>query len=150
MAKQASRAALIAGGSGAIGSAIGKRLASDGVKVFLGFHKNQEAGEAGVSEIAAAGGDAKAIHLDISSLSESEEVCQHIFNVCGNLDILVNCAALILRHCIRNRRHWMESRDRNKLNQPPVSPGRQSTCLNRWAELLISLPFHAVLVVAAR
>lgn len=94
MAKRASRTALIAGGSGAIGSAIAKRLASDGVKVFVGFQKNQEAAEASVSEIAATGGDAEAIHLDISSLSESEEVCQHIFNVCGRLDILINCAAI--------------------------------------------------------
>jgi 3-oxoacyl-[acyl-carrier protein] reductase len=94
MAKRASRIALIAGGSGAIGSAIAKRLASDGVKVFLGFHKNQKAAEVGVSGIAATGGDAAAIHLDISSFSESEEVCQHIFEVCGRLDILVNCAAI--------------------------------------------------------
>ncbi len=94
MAKEARRAVLIAGGSGAIGSAIAKRLASDGVKVFVGFHKNHEAAEAGVSEIATAGGNAEAIHLDVNSPSESEEVCQHIFNVSGRLDILVNCAAI--------------------------------------------------------
>jgi 3-oxoacyl-[acyl-carrier protein] reductase len=94
MPKEVKRPALIAGGSGAIGSAIARRLASDGVKVFMGFHKNQQAAEAGVSEIAAAGGDGEAIHLDVSSPSESEEVCQHIFEVCGRLDILVNCAAV--------------------------------------------------------
>ena len=94
MAEAARRVALIAGGSGAIGSAVARRLASDGVKVFVGFHKNQEAAEVGVSEIAAAGGNGEAIHLDVSSPSESEEVCQHIFKVCGRLDILVNCAAI--------------------------------------------------------
>jgi 3-oxoacyl-[acyl-carrier protein] reductase len=96
MAEAARRVALIAGGSGAIGSAIAKKLASDGIKVFLGFHKNQEAAEVGVSEIAAAGGNGEAIHLDVSSPSESEEACQHIFDVCGRLDILVNCAAIIM------------------------------------------------------
>jgi len=96
MAEAARRVALIAGGSGAIGSAIAKRLASDGVKVFVGFHKNHEAAKAGVSDIAAAGGNAEAIHLDVNSPSESEEVCQHIFNVSGRLDILVNCAAIIM------------------------------------------------------
>jgi len=96
MAEAARRVALIAGGSGAIGSAIAKKLASDGVKVFVGFHKNHEAAKAGVSDIAAAGGNAEAIHLDVSSPSESEEVCQHIFDVCGRLDILVNCAAIIM------------------------------------------------------
>jgi 3-oxoacyl-[acyl-carrier protein] reductase len=60
----------------------------------VGFHKNQEAAEAGVSEIAAAGGNGEAIHLDVSSPSDSEEVCRHIFKVCGRLDILVNCAAI--------------------------------------------------------
>jgi len=94
MAEAARRVALIAGGSGAIGSAIAKKLASDGVKVFVGFHKNHEAAKAGVSDIAAAGGNGEAIHLDVSSPSESEEVCQHIFNVSGRLDILVNCAAI--------------------------------------------------------
>ena len=94
MAEQIRRVALIAGGSGAIGSAIAKRLASDGVKVFVGFHTNREAAETGVSRIAAAGGNGEAIHLDVNTSSESEEVCRHIFNVCGRLDILVNCAAI--------------------------------------------------------
>ena len=94
MAKQVRRAALIAGGSGAIGSAIAKRLASDGVRVFVGFHKNPEAAKRGISEIAAAGGNAEAIHLDVNSSFESEEACQHVFNVCERLDILVNCAAV--------------------------------------------------------
>lgn len=94
MAEEIRRVALISGGSGAIGSAIAKRLASDGVKVFVGFHKNREAAEIGVSKIAAGGGNGEAIHLDVNSSSESEEVCQRIFSVCGRLDILVNCAAV--------------------------------------------------------
>jgi 3-oxoacyl-[acyl-carrier protein] reductase len=94
VAEQIRRVALIAGGSGAIGSAVAKRLASDGVKVFVGFHKSNKAAENTVSRIAAAGGDGEAVHLDVNSSSESEEVCQHIFSMCGRLDILVNCAAI--------------------------------------------------------
>ena len=94
MAKEVRRVALIAGGSGAIGSAIAKRLASDGVRVFVGFHRNHETAEVGVSEIVAAGGNAEAIHIDVNSPFESEEVCEHIFTVCQRLDILVNCAAI--------------------------------------------------------
>lgn len=94
MSKESRRLALIAGGSGAIGSCIAKRLASDGIKVFVGFHKNRQAAEASVSRISTAGGDGEVIRLDISSPSESEEVCQHIFEVWGRLDILVNCAAV--------------------------------------------------------
>jgi 3-oxoacyl-[acyl-carrier protein] reductase len=94
MAKQVIRVALIAGGSGAIGYAVAKRLASSGVRVFVGFHKSHEAAEANVSRIVAAGGIAEAVHLDVNSPSESEEICQNIFTVCGHLDILVNCAAI--------------------------------------------------------
>ena len=94
MAKQGIRVALIAGGSGAIGQAIAKRLASRGVRVFVGFHKSHEAAKASVSQIVAAGGNAEAVHLDVNSPSESEEICQNIFNVCGSLDILVNSAAI--------------------------------------------------------
>ncbi len=94
MAEPIGRVALIAGGSGAIGSAIAERLASDGVKIFVGFHRNQGAAETGVAKIAAAGGNGEVVHLDVNSSSGSEEVCQHVFSVCGRLDILVNCAAI--------------------------------------------------------
>jgi len=88
------RIALIAGGSGAIGSAIAKRLALDGVKIYIGFHKNRASAEAGATEILDKGGKAETVHLDLNIPSEPEQVCQRIFDTCGKLDILVNCAAI--------------------------------------------------------
>jgi len=94
MAERPGRIALISGGSGEIGGAIARRLARDGVRTYLGFHRHREAAEAIVGEIIPAGGQAEAIHLDVESPSESEEVCQRIFGACGRLDILANCAAV--------------------------------------------------------
>jgi len=88
------RIALIAGGSGAIGSAIVKRLALDGVKIYIGFHKNRGSAEAGATEILTKGGEAETVHLDLNTPSEPEQVCQRIFDNYGRLDILVNCAAI--------------------------------------------------------
>ena len=92
MGENRRRIALIAGGSGVIGSAIARRLAADEAKVYIGYHKNQPAADACVKEIAASGGEADAVHLDLLSTSEAEELCQRIFDDCGSLDILVNCA----------------------------------------------------------
>jgi len=94
MDERIKRIALIAGGSGAIGSTIVKRLALDGVKIYIGFHKNRGSAEAGATEISTKGGEAETIHLDLSTPPEPEQVCQRIFDNCGRLDILVNCVAI--------------------------------------------------------
>jgi 3-oxoacyl-[acyl-carrier protein] reductase len=94
MGEKKGRIALIGGGSGAIGSAISKRLAMDGVRVYLGFYKNPGRAEATAKEILVLGGQAEAVHLDLDSPLEPEQVCQQIFDACGTLDILVNCAGI--------------------------------------------------------
>ena len=94
MDEQIKRIALIAGGSGAIGSSIAKRLALDSVKIYIGFHKNRGSAEAGTTEILHKGGQAETVHLDLNTPSEPDQVCQRIFDNCGRLDILVNCAAI--------------------------------------------------------
>ena len=90
MGENIKRIALVAGGSGTIGSAIARRLAVAGTRVYVAFHKNRDGAEACVKEITAAGGRAEAVHLDLISSSEAEEVCQRIFDARGRLDILVN------------------------------------------------------------
>jgi len=94
MGEKKGRIALIGGGSGAIGSAISKRLAMDGVRVHIGFHKNPGRAEATAKEVLVLGGQAEAVHLDLDSSLELEKVCQQIFDACGTLDILVNCVGI--------------------------------------------------------
>ena len=88
------RVALVAGGSSTIGTAIARRLAQDRAVVFVGFRCNEKAAASAVKQIAADGGQAEAVHLDINDGQEVETVCQRIYDTKGRLDILVNGAAI--------------------------------------------------------
>jgi len=89
-----SRVGLISGGSCAIGAAIARRLARNHTELFVGFLKNEAAALSTVHQIRAEGGQADLIHLDVEEASEVTSVCQRIYETCGRLDILVNCAAI--------------------------------------------------------
>lgn len=89
-----SRVALIAGGSGEIGSAVARRLAGPQNRLFLGYFRNGPAAETLAREISQNSGTISPIDLDLTSPSRSDEVCQHIYDECGQLDILVNCTAI--------------------------------------------------------
>ena len=58
--------ALVTGGSGAIGSAICRRLAADGLHVIVHANRNLSAAEALRDELIANGGSAQAIQFDVS------------------------------------------------------------------------------------
>jgi 3-oxoacyl-[acyl-carrier protein] reductase len=94
MPRTTERVALIAGGSGEIGSAIAKRLALDGTRVYLSFLHNDAAAEETAQEIQAEGGVVELVHLDLNHTLEAEEICKQIYATCRSLDILVNCVAI--------------------------------------------------------
>lgn len=58
--------ALVTGGSGGIGAAICRRLATDGCQVYIHAHRGLSAAQALADEIAAAGGQAAAISFDVT------------------------------------------------------------------------------------
>ena len=60
------RVTLVTGGSRGIGAAISQQLAAAGAKVGVNYTANREAADAVVAAIAAAGGEAVAIHGDVS------------------------------------------------------------------------------------
>jgi 3-oxoacyl-[acyl-carrier protein] reductase len=94
MDKSERRVALIAGAGGGIGEAVSRRLARDGIAVWLGGHRNPEARERCAGEIVREGGRADAISLDLRDPESPGCACQEIFDRAGRLDILVNCAAV--------------------------------------------------------
>jgi 3-oxoacyl-[acyl-carrier protein] reductase len=94
MTDKGKRVALVAGGSGGIGQAVSRALATAGHAIYVGFRQHEETAAAVVEGIRAAGGRADSVHLDLFDAPRVDRVCQEIFDREGRLDILVNCAAI--------------------------------------------------------
>jgi len=82
--------ALVAGGGGGIGSAIGEGLAAFGAKVVIADLFDKQAEEV-AKKITEAGGEAYTIHLDVTDVkgmdASIERLCQNV----GVPNILINC-----------------------------------------------------------
>ena len=72
--------ALVSGGSGGIGSAVCELLAERGAEVVFTYHGNAEGAEGLVAEIAAAGGRARSVQLD---LAETAAVAEAVADIAG-------------------------------------------------------------------
>lgn len=94
MGEHEMRVALVAGGSGEIGGAVSRRLAAEGIVVYVGCLSRLSAARAVVDTIISAGGRAEALTLDVADTAMVEAACRRIFDSEGRLDILVNCAAV--------------------------------------------------------
>jgi len=90
MAFNEARVALIAGGSGGIGSAVARALAERGASVYIGYCRGREKAEA------LAGGLQRAapVPLDVCDSNSVDAACRLVFERERRLDILVNCAAI--------------------------------------------------------
>jgi len=84
------KVALVPGGGGAIGAAIGKALAAAGAKVAL-VDVTQDRAAAAAVPIIEAGGEALALGADITSEAGAEQVVAATVERFGKLDIIVNC-----------------------------------------------------------
>lgn len=86
--------ALVTGGSGGIGAAICRRLASDGHHVYVHARKGVDAAEKLVAEIIAAGGSATALHFDVTDAEGTHKTLASALTS-GPIQILVNNAGVI-------------------------------------------------------
>lgn len=90
---QASKRALVTGGSGGIGSAICRQLALDGFDVIVHANHHLEAAQRLSSEIVAAGGKAQALAFDLTDASATSAAIEAILAQ-GPVQVLVNNAGI--------------------------------------------------------
>ena len=96
MARLDGKVALISGGSKGQGEAEAKLFAQEGAKVVLGDILDEE-GRMVEAEINETGGDAKYVHLDVTSEDDWTAAVREAVDAYGKLDILVNNAGISLR-----------------------------------------------------
>lgn len=87
------KVALITGASSGIGRATALLFAEEGAKVVL-VDINDEAGQAVLAEIEAAGGAGIYVHADVSQAADCEQMVQAAEDAFGKLDILFNNAGI--------------------------------------------------------
>jgi len=88
------RAALVTGGSRGIGRAICVALAAAGVRVAVGYRREQAAAQEVVAAIGAGGGEAVACKADVSDPEEAAGLVVAARDALGPIDILVNNAGI--------------------------------------------------------
>lgn len=82
---------VITGGTGVLGTAIAKHLASEGAKVVL-LGRRKEEGDRIVNEIKAAGGEALFLVSDVMNREVIQDNCDEIMEKYGRIDALLNAA----------------------------------------------------------
>ncbi|WP_083807926.1 SDR family oxidoreductase [Intrasporangium calvum] len=86
------RTALVTGGSSGIGAATCELLASRGAQVAVNYRSGRGRAEVLVSRIKSAGGEAIAVHADVTSPEQSNAMVKAVVDKLGPIDILVNAA----------------------------------------------------------
>ncbi|MDP2961255.1 MAG: 3-oxoacyl-ACP reductase FabG [Sulfurimicrobium sp.] len=85
--------ALVTGGSGAIGAAICRALAADGLHVVVHANSRLDAAQVLAEEIRAAGGSAEAVCFDVASAADTSTALDKLLQD-GAIQVLVNNAGI--------------------------------------------------------
>src|SRR5580693_6092689 len=88
------QSALVTGADSGIGEAVAIALAMAGAKVIINHVDAHEVAQQTVDEITAAGGEAYAIHADVSNEADVQAMFAEMYKQYGTIDILVNNAGL--------------------------------------------------------
>ena len=88
--------AIVTGASNGIGRAIAERLARDGATVVVNYSKSAESARQVVNGIEAKGGEAVAVHADVSQASEARRLVKDTVVTFGRLDIFVNNGGMFM------------------------------------------------------
>jgi 3-oxoacyl-[acyl-carrier protein] reductase len=87
------RRALVTGGSGAIGAAICRQLAHDGLHVIIHAHSKPEIARALAREIQTAGGSAETVCFDVTDPVQTQGALEPLLET-GAIQVLVNNAGI--------------------------------------------------------
>ena len=93
MNKDSLKRALVTGGSGDLGSAICRRLASDGLHVIVHAHANLARAEAVVADIRVAGGSAEAVAFDVADGETTRQAIDALLQA-GPIQVVINNAGI--------------------------------------------------------
>jgi NAD(P)-dependent dehydrogenase (short-subunit alcohol dehydrogenase family) len=85
---------LVTGGNSGLGAATVRAFAAAGAKVGINYVSRPDDAEAMVAEITQTGGDARAVHADVSSPGAVGEMFGTLDRAWGGLDVLVNNAGI--------------------------------------------------------
>ena len=85
--------ALITGGSGALGAAIARALATQGMEVLVHANSNIAAAESVIEEIKAQGGTASAVVFDVTDADQCKQMLEPILAE-GAIQVIVNNAGI--------------------------------------------------------
>ncbi len=88
------RRALVTGASSGIGEAVARRLAAAGAAVVVNYRSHPKEAKKIAAEIKSAGGQAIAVHADMSKEREIKSMFARMFREFGAIDILVNNAGI--------------------------------------------------------
>jgi pteridine reductase len=88
--------ALVTGAGRRIGRAVALRLAESGARVVVHYHRSKAEANAVEAEIRAVGGDAVCLSADFRHPDQIEKLFSEVESRFGNLDILVNNAAIFV------------------------------------------------------
>jgi 3-oxoacyl-[acyl-carrier protein] reductase len=89
------RIAVVAGGSGGIGSAVARQLAQAGAAVVVGYHRDAERAEQVVAELP--GDGHSAVRLPVDDSAAVDEAARQIGDRYAGVDLVVNAAGITRR-----------------------------------------------------
>lgn len=97
MREIAGRVALVTGGAHRVGRALVGALASAGMRVAIHYHAAADQAERLAAELRGAGNVARAFAADLGEPSAPAALLAHVTDAFGELDLLVNSAAVMRR-----------------------------------------------------
>ena len=89
--------ALVTGGAIRVGAAISSRLADSGYRVVVNYNDSDAAAEELIGKLRGDGHEAMAVQADIAAADQAERLVQQAVLEMGQLDVLVNNAAIFER-----------------------------------------------------